>query len=87
MIERLLTPGSIPKLAMSSCVLGKDTLHLFSLGLNSPPVVVTQPDETLANKTKEKCSALVWLDRRRGPDSYERNFKSKHCVTKTFYFS
>ena len=31
-IERLLTPGSIPKLALHRRVLGKDTVCLFPIG-------------------------------------------------------
>ena len=71
----LLTPGSILVLAMRRCVLGKDTLRLSPLGPSNPPVVVVQPDKRLANRTKKRCSALVWLDRRRVPDSYERTNK------------
>ena len=40
MIERLLTPGSIPELAIRSCVLEKNTLRLFPLGSSSLPVLV-----------------------------------------------
>ena len=36
MIERLLTVGSIPKLTMCGCVLGKDILQYFLLELSSP---------------------------------------------------
>ena len=57
-IERLLTPGSIPKLAMRRFVLGKDSLRFFRLGPSTLPVMVAQPDERLANRTHE--SALRW---------------------------
>ena len=33
MIKRLLAPGSIPELAMRRCVLKKDTLRLFAIGV------------------------------------------------------
>ena len=33
MMERLLTSGSIPELAMRLCVFGKDTLRLFPVGV------------------------------------------------------
>ena len=58
---KLLTPGLIPKLALRQFVLEKDTLHLLS----SLPVVVAQSDERLTNRATKKCSALVWLGRRR----------------------
>ena len=71
-IERLLTPGSILELAMRRCVIGKNIYAYFPLGSSSLPVVVTQPDERLANRIQKKCSALVWLDRRRVPGLFER---------------
>ena len=62
-IERLLTPGSIPKLAMRRCVLGKGTLGLFPPWRRSGlPVVVAQPDERLA-KAELKRNACVCVIR------------------------
>ena len=46
-MERLLTPGSIPQLAMRRCVLGKDTLRYFQLMPSSLAVVEAKPDERL----------------------------------------
>ena len=58
MIEKLLAPGSIPKLATGNCVLGKDTLFIFPLGRSSLPVVVAKPDERLANSIKKGALRL-----------------------------
>ena len=44
MIERLVTPTSILDLAMRRCVLGKDTLRLFSIGAKQSTVTEAQPD-------------------------------------------
>ena len=68
----MLTSGVIPKLAMRRCVLGKDTLYAYlPLELCSLPVMVAQADERLANRTKEKCSALMWLIMHKVPGSCE----------------
>ena len=37
------------------CGLEKDVLRLFPIGASSLPVVVAQPDETLANKTQRSA--------------------------------
>ena len=60
------------ELAMCRCVLGKDALSLFLNQAEQSTVVVTQPDERLANETKSGCSALVWFDRHRMFRSYGR---------------
>ena len=52
--------------------LGKTLYAYFPLGPSNLPVVVAQPDKSLATKTQKKCSALVWLDRRKVPGSYEQ---------------
>ena len=39
---------------------------------SSLPVMVAQPDERLANRTQKTSYALMWLDRRKVPGSYER---------------
>ena len=54
MIERLLTPGSIPALAMPRRVVGKDILRLIPTGSSSLPVAVARPDKRLANRTQTK---------------------------------
>ena len=72
-IERLLTPGSIPELAMGFCVLGKDTLPRISrLEPSRLYVVVAQPDKNFQTEPKKECCSLLRLDRRRGHGSYER---------------
>ena len=53
--------------------LGKTLLTYFPLGPSSLPVAVAQPEERLANRTKERCSSLVRLDRRRVPGSKRTN--------------
>ena len=58
MIERLVAPGSIPKLAMRRCVLGKDKIN-FQEEQNNPPVVVTQVDERRTNRSQKWGSALL----------------------------
>ena len=53
--------------------LGKTLYDYFSLGPSSLPIVVAQPGKRLRNKTqKNALRALVWLDRRRVPGSYEQ---------------
>ena len=59
MIEKLLTPGSIPALSMRRRVLGKDILRPIPSGLSSLPAEMAQPDERLAKRTKKSVSALV----------------------------
>ena len=63
LVERLLTTGSIPELAVSPyCVLGKDTLRLFPFrAKQSTPVVVAQPEERLAKRTNKRklCVGVV----------------------------
>ena len=67
MIERLLTPGSIPKLAVRRCVLLKDTFRLIVIWAKQLTSVEAQSDEGLANRTQKESSALLRLDRRRVP--------------------
>ena len=55
-IERLLTPGSIPVHAMHRCVLGKDN---DNSGRGRPSQA-----KDMANKAKKRCSRLVQLCRR-----------------------
>ena len=69
MIKRLLSIGSILKLAMRSCVLEKDTSTNLPMGQNSLPVVVALPYKRFANRIKKSCSVLVWFDKRRVPAS------------------
>ena len=69
MIERLLTPGSIPKPAMR-CVLGKTLYAYFPLGPR--PLWWPSLRKDLQTEPKKECSALVWLYRRRAPALHER---------------
>ena len=51
----------------------RNTLYAyFLLEPSSLLVVVAQSEDTLANRTQKRYSALVWLDRRRVPGSYEQ---------------
>ena len=59
MIERLLTPGSIPGLDMRRCVFRKDTSQLFSTWPKNLPVMVAQAIERPANRTYKGRCALV----------------------------
>ena len=52
-IERLLTPGSIPRLAMRPWEIFTYVSHLRQA------VAVAQPDERLANRTSTMSLALV----------------------------
>ena len=64
--RKVADPGSIPELGRHRCVNGKNPLRFFPLWSSSLPVVEARPDERLANRTFQKCSALlVWLDRRK----------------------
>ena len=56
----LLTPGSIPELAMRHCVLGKDILRLFPIG-GQAVYQLWWPSLTkdLQTEPKKRCSALV----------------------------
>ena len=56
--DKLMTPGSIPKLALRRTVLEKDPLRLFPIGKSSLPIVVAQPDKKPTNRTQK--SALRW---------------------------
>ena len=73
---------------MHRCVLGKGTLRLFPIGPSNLPVVVIQPDERLAKRTKKVlCVGVVKPGFRRfcgGSQSYSINWllSSKKC-----YFS
>ena len=58
---RLLAPGSIPDLAMRRCVLGQNTLRLFSIGTQQFTSCGILLDGRLANRTEKKvlCVALI----------------------------
>ena len=60
-IERLLTPGSIPEQAMLRCVLEKTRYAYFPLGPSSQFVWWPSLTKDLQTEPKRKCSALYWL--------------------------
>ena len=57
--------------------LGKTLYANFYLEPGSLPVVVAQPDKKTCKLNPKKCTALLWLDRRRRPSSNERVSRSK----------
>ena len=59
--EKLLTPGSILKLAIRHCVLGKDTLRLFPIVAEQSTRCGGQADERFAKRTQKKvlCVGVV----------------------------
>ena len=60
-MERLLTHGSIPRLACNRCILGNDSYVYFPLGPSNLPAMVVEPDARLETEPKTWCSAFVWL--------------------------
>ena len=84
----LLTPGSIPELAMRRCVLGKDTLSVFSIGPSNLPAVVDQPDEIIANRTQKMvlCVGVGSTDAEFLVHTNERTIRSAKML-KYQYFS
>ena len=71
MIKRLLTLGSIPKVAMRRCVLGKDTLRLFPVWDEAVyPVSRTSLTKDLQNITQKGVSAGA-VSRRTALGSYK----------------
>ena len=78
-IKRLLAPGPISELAMRCCVVWK---RHFTPVFHWDQAVYSLwwPSLTKNLQTKaKKCPALVWLDRRKVPGSYERT-KSKNFI-------
>ena len=86
MIERLVAPGSISKLVMHRCALGKDTLHLFPIGRSSLFVVVAHPDVKLADRTQKKYYALVVVRQTQNSCSYEQVLLTFSLYICIYYF-
>ena len=57
-MERLLTPDSIPELAMRRCVLGKDTLRSFPIGAKQYPLWWSSLTKKVQQEPKK--SAVRW---------------------------
>ena len=61
-MERLLVPGLIPKLAVHRCIFEKALYEYFLLGPGSLSFMVAHSDERLANGTQKVCLlASMWL--------------------------
>ena len=66
----LLAHGSIPELAVRSCIFEKDTYRSYSVDHAISPLSVTQPYERLVNITQKGYSGLVLLGGCREPSLY-----------------